>query len=95
MTVKFKSSAKDMNHIVQKAIYMVLFKKYKPKISRDTETTSSDKKSYVYGINFLNLGKSSNDSDSYFDLLFVHLRYGLMTHKRNIMLHHNNECNVL
>ena len=41
-TVKFKSSTKDTNHIIQKAVYTVLSNKG-IKINQDPENTASDK----------------------------------------------------
>ena len=62
--VKFKSSANDMNHVIQKYVSAVPYKKLKTKRNRDLETAYSDKEVCVYVINCLELGDAYNDSDS-------------------------------
>ena len=73
-TVKFKSSAREMNHIVQKDVSTVLSKKVKTKINRDPEIASSDTKGLIYLIHHIKLFKASNDFDSDSNLLLAHHR---------------------
>ena len=62
--MKFKSNSKDMNNTVHQTVYRILLKKSKPKRNCDPKTAVLDGKGWVYGNNFLKLGKAYNDSDS-------------------------------
>ena len=84
-----------MNHVIQKSVSAVPYKKFKTKRNRDLETASSDKEVFFYLINCLNLGDAYNDLYSDFDWLLTQRRHFQMAHKINKMIINNDECNVL
>ena len=83
-----------MNHIFQKVVSTVHLKKGS-KIQRNPKNSASDDEGYIYSIDSLNLGRTSNSSCGNSDWTLVNCGESYMSNRINIMISDNNECKLL